>query len=231
VERSVTPLPPAIGQTIFVGIVVGLVWFFLAGDHVFGPLATRKVKLLQQSAQRNDVAGIARAIQEGVFIDCRDGQGMTALMLAVRAGAVPAVDALIEAGANPNLRTSADETALLMAIHTNHLELVGRLLQGAPDVSIADSNGRNALHAAAERGDVATLRLILKAGRADSINLADNHGWTPLFFAVASGQEDAVQLLLAAGADAQQKLPDGRTAADLGKSVHGMGEAGRKTGP
>jgi hypothetical protein len=216
-EDRVTPLPTAIGRLIFGAGVVVLVWFFFAGHHYFGPLATRKVHLLQESASHNDPAGIARSLHAGVFIDCRDDQGMTALMLAARSGAAEALQALLDAGANPNLRNSADETALLMAIHSAHPTLVSRLLQSAADVNVSDSNGRTALHAAAEHGDVPTMRLILKAGA--DVNQADNQGWTPLFFAAGSGHADALQALLEAGADAQRKLPDGRSVADVEKSV------------
>jgi hypothetical protein len=230
-ERSVTPLPPAIGQTLFVAGFAVIVWFFLAGQNVFGPLATRKVKLLTESSTHDDAAGIARSVHEGVDLDCRDGQGMTALMLAVRAGAAHAVDALLAAGANANLRTSADETALLMAIHLRHPALAAQLFHASPDLSVADSDGRTALHAAAELGDVPTLRLLLSAAANSDVNQPDNYGWTPLFFAAASGRPEAVQTLLAAGADPQRKLPDGRTAADVGRTAGEAAEAYRKPAP
>jgi len=213
VDRSVKPLPPAVGGSIFLGSVVLIAWFFMAGHHFFGPLATRKVKLLMDSATHDNAAGIVEAARSGVLIDTRDDQGMTALMLAVRAGGAHAVDALLNAGANPNLRADAEDTALMMAIHMRRPLLAVRLLAANPDVGISDSNGRTALHAAAERGDAAMVRLILKAGA--DVNLADSHGWTPLFFAAASSSEDAVRALLDAGADTTWKLPDGRIAADL----------------
>ncbi len=167
-EHSVKPLPPAIGQTIFVSGVLLLLWFFLAGHHVFGPLATRKVKLLMTSATHDDPAGIARAVREGVFVDCRDGQGMTALMLAVRAGAAGAVEALLQAGANPNLRTSSDETPLLMAIHTGRAGLAARsltlILKAGADVKQPDNYGWTPLFFAAAGGHGEAVRTLLAAG-------------------------------------------------------------------
>ena len=228
VERSVKPLPPAVGGGMFIGGIAILAWFFLAGQNVFGPLATRKVKLLMRSAAQDDAAGIVEAAREGVFIDSRDGQGMTALMLAARAGAARAVDALLNAGANPNLRAGADDTALTMAIQMNHAALVPRLLGAHTDVRISDSNGRTALHACSERGDASAVRLMLKAGA--DVNQPDNYGWTPLFFAAASGSSEAVTALLDAGADTGKKLPDGRIAADLGSFAGELGERLRKPG-
>jgi len=228
IDRSVKPLPPAVGGSIFLGGVVLVAWFFMAGHHFFGPLATRKVKLLMNSATQDNAAGITEAARQGVFIDTRDDQGMTALMLAVRAGGAHALDALLNAGANPNLRADSEDTALMMAIQMRRPALAFRLLDASPDLGISDSNGRTPLHAAAERGDAAMVRLMLKSGA--DVNLADSHGWTPLFFAAASGSEDAVRALLGAGANTTRKLPDGRIAADLASFGGELGQRLRGAG-
>src|SRR5262245_36481121 len=67
--REVRPLAPAYGGAIFVTVLVGLIWFFSAGHRLFGPLATRKVQLLMQSAGNDDAAGIRTAVSQGVFVD------------------------------------------------------------------------------------------------------------------------------------------------------------------
>ena len=70
-ERRVKPLPPAIGATVFLAGIVALGWFFLAGHNVFGPVATRKVRLLMESAKSDNAAGIAMAASQGLYINFR----------------------------------------------------------------------------------------------------------------------------------------------------------------
>jgi ankyrin repeat protein len=86
------------------------------------------VQALQQAASRDDAAGVTSAVNQGVFVDARDGQDMTALMLAARAGATHAVDALLQAGANLGLRDLNDNTALMYAVQTKHVDVAMRLL-------------------------------------------------------------------------------------------------------
>ncbi|MBI5634486.1 MAG: ankyrin repeat domain-containing protein [Nitrospirae bacterium] len=211
--RKVKPLPPAIGQAVFLCTIVLLLWFFSAGHRVFGPVAVNKVRQLFESAKADNAAGIDKAAHAGVFLDLRDDQGTTALMAASRVGAAKAVEALLKAGANPDAGDLSDNTALLLAVQGNHADIAMLLLDAGADAGLADTNGRNALHMAAERGDAAMIRRILEAGV--KVDAEDAHGWTPLFFAAASGSADAVTALLNAGADGRKKLPDGRNPLDL----------------
>jgi ankyrin repeat protein len=213
---KVKPLPPAVGAAVFLGAVAFLGWFLFAGHLVFGPVATSKVRLLMNSARQNNAAGIQQAAARGVYVDVRDEQGMTALMLAARADAALAVDALLGAGANPNLRDNSDNTALMSALQMRKAASAARLLAAAFDVDAADSNGRTALHLAAERGEAVYVRRLLQAGA--NANQPDTHGWTPIFFAAASGDPETVAALLQAGADPSRQLPDRRRPSDLAQT-------------
>jgi len=215
-QKNVTPLPPAVGGAVFIGGIVVLGFFFTAGHRIVGPLATRKVTLLMESAAKNDAAGVTKAVQQGVFVDARDSQDMTALMLAARTGAVAAADALVQAGANLGLRDLNDNTAVMWAVQMKHADVATQLLDAGSGVEDADANGRTALHLAAERGNATLVRRILEAG--GHVNQPDAHGWTPVFFAAASGSADTVAALVENGAVTTTKLPDGRTAADLAQS-------------
>ena len=197
-QRRVKPLPPAAGAAVFVGGIIVLFWFFTAGHRIFGPLATRKVQRLMQSASRDDAAGVIAAVREGAFVDARDDQDMTALMIAARSGAGHAQDALLQAGANQGLRDLNDNTAVMWAIQTKHMDLAVRLLDAGSGIEDADANGRTAVHLAAASGDPVVLRRVIEAGA--QVNQPDAHGWTPLAFAAASGNGEAVAALRAAGA-------------------------------
>lgn len=225
--RKVKPLPPQIGAAVFIGGIVLVGAFFTVGNQVFGPLATRKVALLLASASSDDAAGIEKAIRAGVFVDARDDQGMTALILAARAGALRAADALLRARANPDLRDMSDDSALGLAIQGSHAALALRLIDGGANIRAVDSNGRSPLFMAARAGDAAILQRLLAAGGA--AEQRDAQGWTPLMAAAASGDAASVRTLIAAGADPLASLADGRRAVNLAASEQARHEILRST--
>jgi hypothetical protein len=226
--KRVKPLPPAVGGMVFLAIV-GLGWgFFAAGHRLFGPVADSKVRLLLASAQNNDAAGVEQAIQRGVYLDVRDGQGMTALHLAARTGSASSARALLQAGARTDPIDDNETTPLLWAIQMGHPELAQSLMEAGADPTNADANGRTALHLAAQQGQGGLLPLLLRAGA--EVNRADLHGWTPLFFAAASNSAETVWILLEAGADVRRRLPDGRTPADLAQGNRELQDQLRRAG-
>ncbi|KAJ4448717.1 hypothetical protein ANN_00108 [Periplaneta americana] len=80
-----------------------------------------------------------------------------------------------------------------------------------PNLEQMDSEGRTALHRAAERGDTHTVQLLLDAG--SQVNAVDHDFCTPLWLAASVGRQDACRALLAAGARPDMKdEPYGGTA-------------------
>lgn len=209
----VRPLPPRLAGLLLLATGAAVAGFFTFGHRVFGPVADAKVDLLFTAASTDDAAGIATAAARGVFLEVRDGQGMTALHLAARAGAVHAVRTLLGAGARPDPVDADGRTPLLWAVQLGQVAVAEALLTADADVTAADANGRTALHLAAERGDAASVRRLLEAGA--EVDRPDAHGWRALHFAAGSGSAAAVEALLAAHADPRRRLPDGRLAADL----------------
>src|SRR5688572_27648808 len=66
------------------------------------------------------------------------------------------------------------------------------------------------LHAAAEAGDVAKIKVLLKQNV--DVNAANRYGDTPLFLAAQNNHAEAIKLLLQAGANPQAKKRTKRTA-------------------
>lgn len=210
---KVRPLPPAAGMAVFGGCILLGIGFFSFGDQFFGPLATRKVNLLLESARTDDASGIDRAVASGVFIDVRDGQGTTALMEAARRGASRAALALLRANASPDLRNVSNDSALDVAIGGGHEVLALQLVEAHADIRAVGIQGRTPLHLAARAGTCRVVGKLIGLGAA--VDQKDDQGWTPLMAAAASGKADCVRQLLAAGADRSIALADGRRAADI----------------
>ena len=76
--------------------------------------------------------------------------GLTPLMFAARQGALGAVRALADAGANLNLTDPDGMSALVIAIINGHHEVASALLDKGADPNVADTSGMAALYAAVD---------------------------------------------------------------------------------
>lgn len=145
------------------------------------------------------------------------------LLDAVAQGDLTKVDALLDAGCDPNVaHPQYGNTALSSACFTNRAEVIKRLLQRGADPNLPITY-RSPVDGRIETGVVAMMfsrsleavTMLLESG-ADP-NVHDEDGTTPLMRAVLATPPAAVEALLAAGADAQARNRGGDTAADLVK--------------
>ncbi|MCJ1263555.1 hypothetical protein MMC22_003425 [Lobaria immixta] len=143
--------------------------------------------------------------------------GRTALMLAAefaKTNEGEIIRALIEYGANPNLRDhQCGRTALTAAVEKGRIRAVKPLLEfNQTDLFCKDNDGRGLLHYASKFGHADIVRL-LKQKNLD-VNLQDHKGFSPLHEA-ASAENPAtaqlVELLLDLGADPAISDNNGRT--------------------
>ncbi|KAI8463136.1 MAG: ankyrin repeat-containing domain protein [Monoraphidium minutum] len=131
----------------------------------------------------------------------------TSLTAAAAAGDAAAVERLLaQPGADPNAASDPQSASLLLAAsRAGRVRCVAALLGAGADVhrvgpleSAKDSG--YALHAAAAKGDVEVIRLLLAAGARVSVR-TNSTATTPLWLAAAGGHAEAVRVLLEAGAD------------------------------
>jgi ankyrin repeat protein len=103
---------------------------------------------LQSLAARDDVAGLARAINEGVPVDARDGEGRTALHVAAKEGFLFSAMMLIAKGANPNARDAQKQTPLHLAADGDprregeRFQVVKLLVAKGADRNALDASGK-----------------------------------------------------------------------------------------
>lgn len=136
-------------------------------------------------AARNAVGTLQQLLADGHAVDERGNDGLTALMWAARTGAVDAMRALLDAGADPNVRDDRNGwTPLLHAIHKRQVGAVRLLLErGANPHQRADM--ATPLLMAASDPDPAIVQLLLDHG-ADP-NERGTGGSTALSEAVSGG--------------------------------------------
>ncbi len=160
---------------------------------------------LLAAAAAGSLAEVRSLIDRKAPLETRDGQGNSALLLAVDRNHPEVVRALIAAGASVNAQAANADTPWLLAGARGRTEMLEAMLPAGPDLSIRNRFGGNALIPACERGHVETIRLLLSRTRID-VNHVNNLGWTCLLEIVILGDggprhQEATRLVLAAGAD------------------------------
>ncbi|HHH36295.1 MAG TPA: hypothetical protein ENK48_05635 [Gammaproteobacteria bacterium] len=146
------------------------------------------------------------------------------------------VAALLEAGANPDLRDPAGRTALFWAASQGFSQVVELLLEHKADPDIRDGQGTTALMSAAKSGFKRVVASLLAHGA--DVNALETtgsgleeagSGMTALAYAARGGHGEIVHMLLAHGADARLRNKAGETPLDLARK-NGYEDIARQLG-
>ncbi|HEY3043061.1 MAG TPA: ankyrin repeat domain-containing protein [Vicinamibacterales bacterium] len=138
------------------------------------------------AAANNDAAEIRVLLRTGVKADDIGPNGVTPLMIAARRGALDAMNALFEAGADPNRRDRRfDWTPLMHAVHKGQAEAAEALLERGADPNLGTEGGLTPLMMAAADPDPRVVGLLLAHGA--NPRTVGEYGDTPLARAVSGG--------------------------------------------
>lgn len=153
-----------------------------------------------------------------VDIDCTNGSGNTALILAATAGHLDVVKLLIERGADINFEGHEGNTALIY-ISTMHCnEIMKYFIDMKADVNLQNIRGITALMDAAKEGDSYAVDLLIKNGV--DVNLFDNDNNIALMLAVKRKQHVIVNSLINACADVNIINSGNQTAIEIANDIH-----------
>lgn len=111
----------------------------------------------------SDTSGGKKASGSSVD-DERDANGNTKLIWAAVQGDMEAVDALLGAGANPNIQNKWDMSALMYAAEGNHADVIRSLLETGADINAKNGEGSTALMIAAIHGCKEAMEALMEAG-------------------------------------------------------------------
>ncbi|KAK9126728.1 hypothetical protein Scep_015574 [Stephania cephalantha] len=168
-------------------------------------------------------------------LDCRDKEGRTPLHLSASRGNLKCAKMLIEAGADKNAKSLDGRTALYRAAAGGDTKMAALLMEmGADPTVTAETTGRTPLEiaqekgnvevievleqrelmlTAARRGDLATMRGLLKRGA--KANHSDQYGLTTLHAAAIKRHKEIVSVLIESGMHLECEDKEGHTALHL----------------
>ena len=127
---------------------------------------SRLAEKLFTAAQRGDVEGVRKALEEGAYVNAKDKNGDTALIWASENGHTDVVELLLKV---PNIEVNATDrfgwTALIKASKNGHKEIVEALLNmSGIKVNIKDKKRKTALVWANKSGHKEVVKLLKEHG-------------------------------------------------------------------
>lgn len=172
-------------------------FFVLLACAFAGTCANAQVDDLFSAAKNGDLLRVKVLLAEGVDVNAKVSNGLTALMAASGNGHLEVVQALLAKGADVNAETSDGATALMFA-STRHIEIVQALLAKGADVNAKGIEGATALFLASYKGYIEVVQALIEKGA--DVNAKTNNGQTALDAATEGGHADVRALLVKAGA-------------------------------
>jgi uncharacterized protein len=191
-------------MAILRSLCIASVLIAVAGTGKMSASAFAQELELHQAAGAGDLAAVSGLIGSGADLEAADGDGQTALLVAVQRNEIEIAKALMAAGANINAQAANADTPWLLAGASGRTEIIKAMIPLGPDLTIRNRFGGNALIPACERAHLETIKLLLTT-KID-LNHVNNLGWTCLLEIVILGDggdrhQEAARLVLAAGAD------------------------------
>jgi hypothetical protein len=150
---------------------------------------------LIKTAYNGEIESVRGLLREGVDVNARNAEDITALFMASYEGHVDVVKTLLKNGAKVDIVTkSGHDTALIVASQNGHLDVVKALIQAESDVNATNNRGATPLILASAKGYGDVVRTLLENGADASIE-THSEGTTALAAARRGNHSDIVRML------------------------------------
>ena len=156
------------------------------------------LRLLTAAAEQ-DRAAVLALLDEGVDVNARRADGVTALLWAAYIDDVEMAERLLAAGADVDAADDHGVTPLERAAENASRRMTETLLAAGADSNAAMTSGLTPIMTAAQTGNAGVVRALLAAG-ADINAVVSTTGSTALMWAVVEQHDEIIRMLLDAGA-------------------------------
>lgn len=169
---------------------------------------------LLAAASKCRAEAVSALVAAGVNLNAKDQKKQTALIHLAKSkkrSSIPAMEALLEAGADTSIAPMDDMTPLQITSKDGNAEKTRLLLAHGADPNLMHGS-QHAIHLAAKKKKTEVITMLVEAGA--DLNEKDDTGKTPLFYAADTNNKDAVKALLRAGANINIRC-NGQVALDV----------------
>ena len=168
---------------------------------ISSPVQTLAGERLATAAMERDLGTVQLLLAENIQdINAFGPHETPALHWIVHIENIELAERLLDAGANPNIRTGLGLSALSLAIENSDSDMLQLLLAHGASASEPDWTGETPLMQAVRTGSIENVRILLEHG-AEVDAKEPNYDQTALMIASRSGAPGVVELLISAGAD------------------------------
>lgn len=169
-----------------------------------------EAETVADAAERRDWNRVSQFVQTGANLSATQADGMTALHWAVHWRRLDAVQRLLAAGIEADMKTEYGATPMAIACQSGDTKLIQALIDAGADVRSSLPSGETLLMRAARTGVADSVLLLIQRGA--DVNAKGRSGQTALMWAAAEGNSEVVDLLLRTGANRDTTIRSGFTA-------------------
>lgn len=157
--------------------------------------------LLHQASHNGHCEVLQFLLDNHAFIDCRDANNTTPLMISSQKGDGKSVRLLLKNGADVNASDYDKRTSLYLASYAGFEDCVNAILQDERlDLTVIRIGGWTALHEACRFGYAGITHSLIQCGMDIHAYTVDAQ-WTPAHMAASNGRLECLKVLIDAGID------------------------------